>query len=172
MLTGAANRRANAAYAFTGLVVAAAVAYVGLPEGVVARFRDIGDTSTQQRIEAVWLSFDLMLENPLVGFGYIEPITGLYPHNLLIEAGLALGLVGAAMMAWMQISLLVNAWRHAQHGDWAIPFLAAAMLANAWISGAIWGSALFFMLLWLLRETPVMRQVDERRPAAAKLVRQ
>lgn len=171
VLTGAANRRANAAYVVAGLVVAGVVAYVGLPEGVVTRFRDIGDTSTLQRVEAIQFSFDAMIDNPIFGYAYIEPITGIYPHNLLVEAGLALGLIGAALMGWMQLSLLTNAWRHAQQGEWAAPFLAAAMFANAWISGAIWGSALFFMLLWTLRETPVLRQVDHGRPVPAKLVR-
>lgn len=154
-LTGAANRRARVTYVPVAIIVAGIFGYFGLPEGVLARFQDIGDTSAQERIYATQLSIDAALANPLFGYAYVEPITGLYPHNVLVEAGLAMGMIGFVLMAWMQVSLLWNAWRHAQQGEWAVPFLACAMIANAWISGAIWGSALLFMLVWLLRETPV-----------------
>lgn len=164
LLTGVADRRAHSTYLVGGLFAAGVIAYLGVPEGIVTRFQNIGDVSTRDRLDAVQYSIDATLDNPLFGYAYVEPITGLYPHNLIVEAGLAIGLIGVALMLWMQISLLLNAWRHARRGEWAVPFLAAAMFANAWISGAIWGSALFFMLLWLLREVP-QRQADAVRAA-------
>lgn len=170
ILTGAANRRANGAYVVGAIIAAAAIAWLGLPESVINRFLAVGiDESSLERVYAIDQSIDLALANPLFGYAYIEPVTGQYPHNLLIEAGLALGVAGFASMAWMQLSMAVNIWRHAQHGEWAVPFLAAAMIANAWISGAIWGSALFFMLLWLLRETPASRAADQGRLVPPKL---
>ncbi|MBX3593337.1 O-antigen ligase family protein [Sphingomonas sp.] len=165
IITGSANRRANATYVFAGLIAAGATAYFGLPEGVINRFRDIGsDLSALERVYAIQLSIDAALEHPLFGYAYIEPVTGLYPHNLLIEAALALGIGGFALMLWMQVALIWNAWRHALRKEWALPFLGAAMFANAWISGSIWGSAPFFMILWLLRETPLASQ-EMPRPA-------
>jgi hypothetical protein len=153
VVTGAANRHANATYVLAAAIIAGAVAYLGLPEGIINRFRDIdSDLSALERLYAMQLSIEGALANLIVGYAYIEPVTGFYPHNLLIEAAMAIGIGGFLLMLAMQISLLVNAWRLASNGEWTLPFLAAAMFANAWISGSIWGSALFFMLLWVIRE--------------------
>jgi O-antigen ligase len=170
LFIGAANRRASGASLAAVLIVGAGIAWLGLQDGVVNRFLAVGaDESSLERIYAINQSISLALANPLFGYAYIEPVTGFYPHNMIIEAGLALGLAGAVTMVWMQFSILVNAWRHARNGKMALPFLGVAMIANAWISGAIWGSALFFMLLWTLRETTAPREADQGRPAPGKL---
>lgn len=153
VITGSANRHANATYVGAAMIVAGAVAYFGLPEGVLNRFRDISsDLSALERLYAIQLSLDAMIDHPLVGYAYIEPVTGIYPHNLLLEAGLAMGLVGLVIMGWMQGSLLWNAWRQANNKQWMLPFLSSVIFTNAWISGSLWGSTLFFVLVWLNRE--------------------
>jgi O-antigen ligase len=154
-VTGAASRGARAAYVVAGSFVGAAIAYFGLPDAILNRFRDIGsDASALDRIYAMELSFEAMLDHPLLGYAYIEPVTGLYPHNLLIEAGLALGLLGLFLMLWLQASLVWNAWCHAQRREWALPLLAVIAFTNSWISGALWGSTMFFMMAWILRTRP------------------
>jgi O-antigen ligase len=153
LVTGAANRRANAAYFLGGIIVVGLVAYFGVPEAILNRFRGVGtDVSSAMRIYAIQLSIDAALEHPAFGYAYIEPVTGLYPHNLLLESALALGLIGFVLMLWMQFALVWNAWRLARAGAWFLPFMASAMLANAWISGSLWGSGLFFVALWLVRD--------------------
>lgn len=153
VITGLASKRANAAYAVAAIISAAALAYFGVPEVILNRFLETGqDASSLERFYTLELSIDQAWQNPLLGYAYIEPVTGRYPHNLLIEAGMALGLGGVAMMLWMQLSLLLNAWRGARKGQWFVPFIAGAMFANAWISGSLWGSGLFFAVLWLVRD--------------------
>jgi hypothetical protein len=153
LLTGLAGRHTRMTYVVAGLAVAGLLSYFGAPEVISSRFQDAGqDSSSLVRLDAMQLSIDAAVANPILGYAYIEPATGVYPHNLLVESAMALGLVGFAMMLWMQISLVWNAWKAARYGEWLMPFLAAAMLANAWISGSLWGSGLFFMLACLVRE--------------------
>lgn len=152
LVTSIASRRAYATYAVAALILGGLLIYFGAPEIILNRFRDAGlDESSLQRIYTSELSIDLAIKNPLVGYAYIEPVTGRYPHNLIVEAGMALGVGGFVLLIWMQLSLLLNAWFVARNGQWFLPFIAAASFANAWISGSIWGSALFFVTLWLVR---------------------
>lgn len=163
VLTAAANRHANGAYVALAIIAAAVIAWFGLPESVLNRFLAVGvDESSLERIFAIEQSIDLALSNPLLGYAYIEPVTGLYPHNLLIESGLALGVAGFALMAWLQLSMLVKAWRLADQGEWGLPSLGAATIAGCWFSGAIWGSGLFFILLWMLRAIQINRAALHR----------
>ena len=153
VVTGLAGRRTRMTYVVAGLVVASLLMYYGAPELIASRFQDAGqDRSSYERIDVMRLSIDEAIANPLLGYAYIEPVTGIYPHNLLVELALALGIGGFALMLWMQVSLVWNSLGITRRGEWLLPFLAAAMLANAWISGSLWGSGLFFMLVWLVRD--------------------
>ena len=54
-------------------------------------FQDAGqDRSSYERLDVMRLSIDEAIANPLLGYAYIEPVTGIYPHNLLVESALAL----------------------------------------------------------------------------------
>ena len=116
-------------------------------------FQDAGqDAPSLERLDVMWLSIDQAIAYPLLGYAYIEPATGNYPHNLLVESALARGIGGFVLMLCMQLSLFWNSLKITSRGAWLLPFLAAAMFANAWKSGALWGSGLFFMLVWLVRD--------------------
>lgn len=152
-VTGAANRNANIAYIALGVLGLALIAYFGVPEVILYRFRNVGlDASSLDRIYATQLSIEIALENIFTGYAYIEPVTGLYPHNLLVESAFALGLGGFLLMLAIQVSIIFNALRSIRHGDWFLPFVAMVMLANAYISGSLWASAPYFMFAWLLRD--------------------
>ena len=160
VVIGLASKRANGAYAVAAAIIIALVSIFGLPEVLSNRFIEVGqDQSSLERIYTLELAIDHALQNPLFGYAYIEPITARYPHNLIVEAGMALGLIGVVMVGWMQISLLLNAWSAARDNQWFIPFIAGAMFANAWISGSLWGAALFFATLWLVRDQKRMSTI-------------
>lgn len=151
-LTGFANTRTSGVYAMLGISAAVLLVVVGAPELIVQRFLSAGeDASSLERFDAIQLSLQAAIDHPLYGYAYIEPMTGIYPHNLLVESALAVGVIGAALMLWMQIALILAAWRLARGGEWLLPFLAATVFANAWVSGSIWGSGLFFGILWIVR---------------------
>lgn len=169
VITGLASKRANAAYVVAAIILAAALAYFGVPEVIVNRFLETGqDASSLERFYTLELSIEQALQNPLLGYAYIEPVTGRYPHNLVIEAGMALGIGGVVLMLWMQLALLFNAWLGARKGQWYIPFVAGAMFANAWISGSLWGSGLFFATLWLVRDFRYLPQPRTTAPAVVR----
>lgn len=151
-LIGIARRRAGMILAFLIVVMFGVATTMNLANVATERLSSTGfDASSEVRLAAMRLSVEEAIENPVFGYAYIEPVTGYYPHNLLIESGLALGLGGAAIMLLMQFNLGYNALISVRRGRYFIPFCAAAALANAWLSGAIWGADLFFVSLFLLR---------------------
>jgi O-antigen ligase len=127
IITGNADRHVKSAYLVGGIVVVGLITYFGVPDVILNRLQNVGtDVSSAMRIYAIQLSIDAALDHPAFGYAYIEPVTGLYPHNLLIESALALGLVGFVLMLWMQIALAWNAWQSARAGAWFLPFVASA----------------------------------------------
>lgn len=152
-VTGLGNKRARIGLTLASLAGAAIIAFTGLPELLFERFVSAGtDASSVDRVYAQGLSIDAALANPWFGDAYIEPVTGIYPHNLLIESALALGIAGLLVMSWLMISMVVNSVRAATEGEMLLPFIAVAQFVNAWISAALWSSFAFYMVLWLIRD--------------------
>lgn len=151
-LIGVTSSRGTSFYLALLVLLAVLLFALGAPELIVERFLSAGnDASSLERFQSMRLSLKLAADHPILGYAYIEPVTGTYPHNLLVESAMALGLFGAALMLLMQILLLQAAWRLAKLGEWLIAFLATTVFANAWISGSLWGSSLFFAVLWIAR---------------------
>lgn len=149
-LTGLANSRAASSYVALLVVLVPLLLVLGAPQLIVERFLSAGnDASSLERFQSVRLALELALDNPLLGYAYIEPNTGSYPHNLLVESAMALGVFGLVLMLALQVALLRAAWRLSKGGEWLLAFLAMTAFANAWISGSIWGSSLFFAVLWV-----------------------
>lgn len=153
IITGLSTKSVNVTYGIAIVISVALIAYFGLPELISSRFSGSGqDESSLQRIDTLQLSIEQTLRHPFLGYAYIEPITDRYPHNLIAEAGMALGLAGVILLSWMQISMISNALIAGRNGQWFLSFLAGAMLANAWISGSLWGSVMFFVAFWLVKQ--------------------
>lgn len=152
-VTGLASTRTTRAYALMAVGLSGLMMVIGGYELILQRFLSSGeDASSIERLLGMNLSIRAMLDHPLLGSAYIEPTTGLYPHNLIIEAGLALGLGGGALMLLISGSMLFSAGMLARRGEWLLPFLAAISLAGSWIAGSIWSAGLFFSLAWLVRD--------------------
>lgn len=114
---------------------------------VFQRFTDLAtDPSVLDRLRTQQLALNQGLDSPLWGSVYLEITTLSYPHNLLIEAMMALGLLGAVAMLVIQINLIRNAIALISNGYRLMPALAAMALANAWISGSLFTSSDFFIM--------------------------
>jgi O-antigen ligase len=149
-LTGLANAKTARAYVLLGMASGLLLLFLGAPALILERFLSAGqDASSLERFQVVELSINALLAHPFFGSGYVEPVTNSYPHNLILEAGMALGFAGVVLMLYMQSSLVKGVWKLARDGEWLLPFLGATTFANAWISGSIWGSSLIFMVLWI-----------------------
>lgn len=152
-VTALTNKRQRISLTLASLVAAITVTFTGLPDLIFERFASAGtDLSSLDRLNAQSLSIDAALSSPWVGASYIEPMTGLYPHNLLIESALALGVIGLLLMSYLMFSMVVNLVRAAIRGEMLLPFLAMTQLVNAWISAALWSSVGFYTLLWIIRD--------------------
>lgn len=159
-LTGLANAKTARTYVLLGIASGLLLLFLGAPALILERFLSAGqDASSLERFQVVEFSINAMLSHPFFGSGYVEPVTNSYPHNLIVEAGMALGFGGAVLMFFLEMSLIKNVWAMAREGEWLLPFLGATTFANAWISGSIWGSSLIFIILWI---THVRKAGDER----------
>lgn len=114
------------------------IAHVSDDPSTAIRFQLLADTLRQ-------ISFA-----PLVGSAYVELQSGDYPHNILVEALMALGIpMGAlfgALIAWVVWRLLVTRAANT-------PLLAAVFcqyLVGALLSGSLFASVSFWLPLALL----------------------
>ena len=93
-----------------------------------------------------WAKF---IENPILGYHFIDPILGegLYPHNLILEAAMAHGIFGLVIF----VALIIRAFTIAMltHRR-RFPTLAALFIyffVATNFSGALWGSQEFFVTM-------------------------
>lgn len=114
------------------------------------RFTDIAtDNSILERLYVQKLSMQQALETPIFGSYYLELSTLSYPHNLLVEAFMALGLLGGVAMVFLQVRLFRDILTMMRVGHVLMPMIGTTALANAWISGSLFASRDFFMALVL-----------------------
>jgi hypothetical protein len=115
------------------------------PLAIFNRFTSVGvDQSSQERIFAVQRSIDGMLEYPFWGIAYVDPVALFYPHNLVIESGMALGVGGAAMMVIIQFRLLRACLAMRSDSELILGVFILTVLTTAYLSGSIWQSSDFW----------------------------
>lgn len=133
-----------------------------LIENAIERFAVAGsaqDGASETRFLIMGLAWTKFLENPVLGYHYIDPNLGegFYPHNLVIESAMALGVLGLMIF----VTLVIRTLRIAVFNRRRVPMLAALfvyyfMAAN--FSGSLWGSQEFFvtmaMCLALAKQRP------------------
>jgi O-antigen ligase len=136
-----------------GLLGAAIVVPLVLPSSAIGRAVSalLGGTSglsTNGRAELWSQAFTSFSQHPFLGvgtggFSAINPV-GLYPHNILLEAAVELGIVGALLVAGILVGAgrrLYWAWRGARGRDRIDAAILATLfttaLVNALFSGAI-----------------------------------
>jgi O-antigen ligase len=108
------------------------------------------DTQGQSRGFLVQTTLSLVLESPFTGVGLEIPDIG-YPHNLIAESFLPLGIVGGLLFSilyvvciFKSIKLLTNS-----SGEWGwlgILFIQYAVISLS--SGSLYASSLFWYLLF------------------------
>jgi O-antigen ligase len=125
--------------------------------GVLSRFSTIStglsaDNATLGRIIAFQGAFDQFLSSPLWGSSIEEKITGFYPHNVILEALMATGIVGGLPFIAFTLWALVCAWRLARNASrhlW-IGILAAQYFFGSMLSGSIYTSNTMWVLAALV----------------------
>ena len=139
------------------LIVAAVFAFIFQLDvifsenGVLSRFSDIssGDAASMGRLIAYQGALNQFLDSPIFGDAIEERVTGFYPHNVLLEAFMATGVVGGIPFTSFIILGLLCAWRLVRTSSqelW-VGVLATQYFVGAMLSGAIYTSNTMWVLI-------------------------
>jgi O-antigen ligase len=110
------------------------------------------DASALERLNTQQMAIADFLEAPLFGAHYANPawIDGEYPHNILIETAMALGVIG--LILWV-IMLFKAASKTLTYTSFMRPMLTLLFVQKfigSMLSGSIWSSDAVFILLMLV----------------------
>lgn len=118
---------------------------------LVARFTNIDqDQSALERLAAQANAVQEFVDHPLTGNAYIDPLTGSYPHNLIIESAMAMGIGGLVFFLYLLGRGFTQALRALARGERLLPFMFLTALVNDQLSGTFWGDAQGFIALTML----------------------
>lgn len=116
-----------------------------------SRFTDIEeDESGKERLLLQGSALAEFQRHPFTGSAFVEPLTLSYPHNLIIETAMALGIVGLAVLLFVIIGACLRALKRLRQGELLLPLLFAQYLLAAQLSGTIYGNAALWATLVLL----------------------
>jgi O-antigen ligase len=106
-----------------------------------------GEYSTTSRLDLIGVAWSEFLDHPIFGSGYSLPLFGGYPHNIIVESGMALGLVGFLLMiALVGRSLLRSAVEmNGPHAFSAVLFVQ--YFVSSQFSGSLWGDPALYLFI-------------------------
>jgi O-antigen ligase len=109
-----------------------------------------GDESTADRITVLNDSINQISDGPLAGSAFVELNSGFYPHNIFVEAPMALGVPAGLLFAGLAIFGLIRAWKELKGPNYLLALLYIQGVFAAAVSGSMFGSTLFWITLSLL----------------------
>jgi O-Antigen ligase len=122
---------------------------------IIERFVDVDpfavNLSNQERLDSQALAIQSLINHPILGEHYIDQSLGpgAYPHNIVIETGMALGLVGLSLLGLMLVRVWLNITHYYNRSHPLLMMLLLQQLVTMQFSGAIYGADSLFMLLGL-----------------------
>jgi hypothetical protein len=137
------------------------------------RFSNISnDPGVIERLIVQRMSLEQGLAHPFLGSAYVELTSLAYPHNLLIESLMALGIPGAFLMLVLQCLLFRDILTMMRVGHILAPMIATTALVNSWISASIFGSREFFISIiicgLIAGQIRIANQFNRRRDASGR----
>jgi len=116
------------------------------------------DQSTVDRLMIFDDSLTQIKNSPLIGSAFVELNSGYYPHNIIVEAGLAFGVPVAIVFTGMIAIATYRAWKSLK-GDYDLLGLIYFQgLFAAVISSSIYGAILMWLPLAILPAAPMARR--------------
>ncbi len=116
------------------------------------------DQSTLDRIVVLSDSIQQIADAPWIGSAFVELNSGFYPHNVFVEAAMALGLPIGVLFTGLVLFGAIRAWRDLRGNNYLLGLLyIQAILASA-ISGSLYGSTMLWVVLALF---PIMKRWTE-----------
>ena len=105
------------------------------------------DDSSLERLLVQGAAITQFLDRPVFGSAFAELQSLEYPHNLFIETGMALGLVGLVVMVMLIYIAGVQCVRRLRAGERLVPLLLLQYFIAIQFSGSLWGSTSFWALM-------------------------
>jgi len=104
------------------------------------------------RVPVLRRAVGLFLDHPIAGTSPLDPRTGIYPHNQLVEMFVAAGVVGGVVMLYLLLRAAVKIWRLSQIGEarWvaALAIIAIGSSFNSsslFLDGRFWAAILLVL---------------------------
>lgn len=138
---------------FAGLVGVIVVGLLSSPDQIVIldRFTTVGwDASSEARFLTQDYAIQDFLDHPLFGNAYIEPATMDYPHNLILDTAMALGLVGLVLLGIFLFQSGREVAARLKEGRFLMPLLGLQFFMAAQFSGSLWGHSNLLTVVALL----------------------
>lgn len=136
---------------------------------LLSRFEGIGtDASSAERLFFMQNSIREALDHPLFGHAYAETVTFQSPHNLVIESGLAIGMLGVAIMLVIYFQIVRRAWLLAKAQHEFLAALLCCAFVNANLSASLWSSVEFWIPVVL--SAAAVRRIRKNRISASAVL--
>ena len=140
---------------------AATVLSTGGESELFVRFSDLEvDDSSLQRLLLQANAITQFLGSPILGSAFTELEFLEYPHNLFIETGMALGVVGLVVMVMLIYAAGIQFVRRLRAGEVLVPLMLLQSFLAFQFSGSLWGSTGFWALVAVvlgLQSVPALR---------------
>ena len=148
-----------------GFFVLSIIGYIFLELAI--HFQDLGQFSMLNRIDAVgsgndrsaegrfiaWRSaISQFADNPMFGSSLEEPITGFYPHNIILEGYMSVGILGGLILTFICLAGLIFSYQCVKRENeigW-VGLLYVQYFVGSLLSGAIWASSNFWVMCALV----------------------
>jgi len=119
---------------------------------IFARFQsaiELSDMSALGRTEQIASAWRLFLDHPVLGATLEDPAFRIYPHNIVVEALMATGIIGTAFLIGFLLSVLSRAFKLAKtkndYTEFAALFVqylvAAQFSAGLYLTNTMWAMA-------------------------------
>jgi O-antigen ligase len=110
------------------------------------------EVNTLSRLDRYDYALDAALRQPFLGAGLEVPLHGGYPHNILIEVALNLGLLGAALFVLLVAAAVIGALRRImrERRDGWLMVLFTQYFVAVQFSSALYQATHFWLLLGTL----------------------
>lgn len=108
------------------------------------------DASTTIRLQLYADAYQQFLDNPVLGSAYVERNSGTYPHNLILESFMSLGIVGGVLFIILNIAGMNRSWKCAMQGRVLLPMLYVQAFTSSLFSGALYAHAPLWAMLAII----------------------
>lgn len=115
--------------------------------GFLERLLAVGSDSTSvERVTLQQDAFYQFLGSPLFGSAYLELNSLTYPHNIIVDAAMSMGIVGLILMLWIIISAWAVAMKRLWRTEILLPLLFVQYALAVQFSGSLYSSPEFWIL--------------------------